>query len=102
MGESKISIPKDRIAEFCKRNRVRKLSLFGSVLRKDFGPDSDVDFLVEFEPGARIGLIRLSGLEIELGNIVGRKVDLNTPGFLSKYYRDQILAEADVQYDAAQ
>ena len=102
MGESKISIPKDRIAEFCKRNRVRKLSLFGSILRKDFGPDSDVDFLVEFEPGARIGLIRLSGLEIELGNIVGRKVDLNTPGFLSKYYRDQILAEADVQYDAAQ
>ena len=102
MGEGKISIPKDRIAEFCKRNRVRKLSLFGSVLRKDFGPDSDVDFLVEFEPGARIGLIRLSGLEIELGNIVGRKVDLNTPGFLSKYYRDQILAEADVQYDAAQ
>jgi len=102
MSESKISIPKDRIAEFCKRNRVRKLSLFGSALRKDFGPDSDVDFLVEFEPGARIGLIRLSGLEIELGNIVGRKVDLNTPGFLSKYYRDQILAEADVQYDAAQ
>ena len=102
MSESKISIPKDRIAEFCKRNRVRKLSLFGSVLRKDFGPDSDVDFLVEFEPGARIGLIRLSGLEIELGNIVGRKVDLNTPGFLSKYYRDQILTEADVQYDATQ
>jgi uncharacterized protein len=102
MSESKISIPKDRIAEFCKRNRVRKLSLFGSALRKDSGPDSDVDFLVEFEPGARIGLIRLSGLEIELGNIVGRKVDLNTPGFLSKYYRDQILAEADVQYDAAQ
>jgi hypothetical protein len=100
MGGSKISIPKDRIAEFCKRNRVRKLSLFGSVLRKDFGPDSDVDILVEFEPGARIGLIRLSGLEIELGNIVGRKVDLNTPGFLSKYYCDQILVEADVQYDA--
>ena len=101
MGESKISIPKDRIAEFCKRNRVRRLSLFGSVIRKDFGPDSDVDILVEFEPDARIGLIHLSGLEIELGNIVGRKVDLNTPGFLSKYYRDQILAEADVQYDAA-
>ena len=96
------SIPKERIAEFCKRNHVRKLSLFGSVLREDFGPNSDVDILVEFEPGTRVGLIRLSGLEIELGNIVGRKVDLNTPGFLSKYYRDQILAEADVQYDAAQ
>ncbi len=102
MGEARISLPKDRIAEFCTRNRVHRLSLFGSVLREDFSPDSDVDILVEFEPGTRIGLIRLSGLEIELGKIVGRKVDLNTPGFLSKYYRDQILTEADVQYDAAQ
>ena len=101
MGEAMISIPKDIIAEFCQRNQVRRLSLFGSVLREDFSPDSDVDILVEFEPGTRIGLIRLSGLEIELGKIVGRKVDLNTPGFLSKYYRDQILTEADVQYDAA-
>ncbi len=101
MSEASIRLPKDRIAEFCERNQVRKLSLFGSVLREDFGPDSDVDILVEFEPGTRMGLIRLSGLEIELGEIVGRKVDLNTPGFLSKYYRDQILTEADVQYDAA-
>jgi len=101
MSQARISIPKDRITKFCVQNRVRRLSLFGSVLREDFGPDSDVDILVEFEPGARMGLIRLSGLEIELGKIVGRKVDLNTPGFLSKYYRDQILTEADVQYDAA-
>jgi predicted nucleotidyltransferase len=101
MGETKINIPKNRIVEFCKRNQIRRLSLFGSVLREDFGPASDVDVLVEFEPGARVGLIRLSGLEIELGDIIGRKVDLNTPGFLSKYYRDQILAEVDVQYDAA-
>ena len=101
MGEARINIQKNRIAEFCKRNRIRRLSLFGSVLREDFGPESDVDILVEFEPGTRIGLIRLAGLEIELGNIVGRKVDLNTYGFLSKYYRDQVLAEADVQYDAA-
>jgi hypothetical protein len=101
MGRAQIKIPKDQIAEYCKRNQVRRLSLFGSVLREDFGPDSDVDVLVEFEPGTRIGLIRLSGLEIELSNIVGRKVDLNTPGFLSKYFRDQILTEADVQYDAA-
>ena len=101
MSQARISIPKDRIAEFCVRNRVRRLSLFGSVLREDFGPDSDVDILVEFEPGARMGLIRLSGLEIELGKIVGRKVDLNTLGFLSKYYREQILTEADVQDDAA-
>lgn len=101
MSEARISIPKDRIVEFCKRNQIRRLCFFGSVLREDFGPDSDVDILVEFKPGTRMGLIRLSGLEIELGKIIGRKVDLNTPGFLSKYYRDQILTEADVQYDAA-
>jgi predicted nucleotidyltransferase len=101
MGDARISIPKDKISEFCEQNQVRRLSFFGSVLREDFGPDSDVDILVEFEPGTRMGLIRLSGLEIELGKIIGRKVDLNTPGFLNKYYRDQILAEADVQYDAA-
>ena len=101
MNKARISVPKDRIAEFCKCNQIRRLSLFGSVLREDFGPDSDVDVLVEFEAGTRVGLIRLSGLEIELGTIVGRKVDLNTPGFLSKYYRDQILGESKVQYDAA-
>ena len=101
MSEARISIPKDRIVEFCKRHQVRRLSLFGSVLREDFGPESDVDILVEFKPNTRMGLIQLSGLEIELGKIIGRKVDLNTPGFLSKYYRDQILTEADVQYDAA-
>jgi hypothetical protein len=101
MFRAKIDIPKERIAEFCRRHHIRKLSLFGSVLRDDFGPESDVDVLVEFEHGARVGLIRLAGLEIELGAIVGRKVDLNTQGFLSKYYRDQILDEAEVQYDAA-
>ena len=101
MGEARISIPKDKISVFCKQNQVRRLSFFGSVLREDFGPDSDVDILVEFEPGTRMGLIRLSGLEIELGKIIGRKVDLNTPGFLNKYYRNKILTEADVQYDAA-
>jgi len=71
------------------------------VLRGDFGPDSDIDVLVEFELGARVGLISLAGLELELGEIIGRKVDLNTPGFLSKYYRDRIINEAVVQYDAA-
>jgi predicted nucleotidyltransferase len=101
MNEDRIRIPEDRIADFCKRHHIRRLSFFGSVLREDFGPDSDIDVLVELKPGTRLGLIQLSGLEIELGRIFGRKVDLNTPGFLSKYYRDQILIEADVQYDAA-
>jgi hypothetical protein len=101
MGKAKINIRKEKIADFCKQNHIRRLCLFGSVLRGDFGPGSDIDVLVEFEPGTRVGLIRLSGLEIELGDIIGRKVDLNTPGFLSKYYRDKILGEAEVQYDAA-
>ena len=94
-------IPEKETADFCRRNHILKLSLFGSVLREDFGPDSDLDVLVEFEPETRAGLIRLAGLELELGQILGRKVDLNTPGFISKHYRDQVLAEAEVQYDAA-
>jgi hypothetical protein len=101
MGHTHVDIPKQQIAEFCRRNHIRRLALFGSVLRDDFGPESDVDVLVEFEAGARVGLLRLAGMEIELGEILGRKVDLNTPGFLSDYFRDQVLAEAEVQYDAA-
>jgi predicted nucleotidyltransferase len=94
-------IPKDKIEKFCKKHHIRKLSLFGSALRDDFTPESDLDILVEFKPGTRVGMIRLAGLEIELGEILGRKVDLNTPGFLSKYYRDKVLAEAAVHYDGA-
>jgi predicted nucleotidyltransferase len=97
-ARTNLKISRVKIAEFCKKNNIRKLAIFGSVLREDFGPDSDVDVLVDFEPGTRVGLIRLAGLEIEL---LGRKVDLNTPGFLSKYYRDEVLTEAVVHYDAA-
>ena len=97
-----LKISRRKVAEFCKKNNIRKLAIFGSALRKDFGLDSDVDVLVEFEPDTRVGLIRLAGLEIELGEILGRKVDLNTAGFLSKYYRDEVLTEAVVHYDAAQ
>ncbi len=100
MAEPRIDIPKGQIAEFCRRNHIRRLALFGSVLRDDFSPDSDVDVLVEFEPGTRIGL-RFFALELELSQMLGHKVDLNTPGFLSRYFRDQVLAEAEVQYDAA-
>lgn len=100
MPKARIDIPKDRIADFCRRNHIRRLALFGSVLRDDFRPGSDVDVLVEFEPDARIGL-RFFALEEELSEILGRKVDLNTPGFLSDYFRDEVLAEAEVQYDAA-
>jgi predicted nucleotidyltransferase len=100
MPRARIDIPKDMIAEFCRRNRIRRLALFGSVLRDDFRPESDVDVLVEFEPDARVGL-RFFALEEELSDLLGRKVDLNTAGFLSDYFRDEVLAEAEVQYDAA-
>lgn len=96
-----LNISKNQLAKFCKKNHITKLSLFGSSLRDDFRPDSDVDVLVEFEPEAHVGLIGFAGLELELSEILGRKVDLNTPAFISKYYRESILAEAEVQYDAA-
>jgi uncharacterized protein len=99
MGRAKIELPKDRIAEFCRRHHIRRLALFGSVLREDFLPTSDVDVLVEFAPGFAPGLEFFS-LENELSEILGRKVDLNTPAFLSKYFRDRVLAEAEVEYVA--
>ena len=80
---------------------IRRLALFGSVLRDDFRPDSDVDVLVEFEPSHVPGFFGLFEMEQELGEIVGRKVDLNTPGSLSKYFRAQVLAEAVPLHDAA-
>ena len=96
----KIQIPREEIEAFCRRHRIRKLALFGSVLRDDFTPESDVDVLVEFEPGTRVGL-RFFTLEQELSALFGRKVELYTPGFLSKYFRDRVLAEAEILYVAA-
>ena len=95
-----IDMPHDRIAEFCRRRHIRKLSLFGSILRDDFRPDSDIDVLVEFEPGARTGFAFFA-MQDELSTILGRNVDLNTVGFLSKYFCDKVLQEAQVLYDAA-
>lgn len=94
MSSLPIDIPHDAIADFCRRNGIRRLALFGSVLRNDFTSESDIDILVEFEPAKRIGLIGFAGLEIELSEILGRKVDLNTAGGLSKYFVDQVLREA--------
>jgi predicted nucleotidyltransferase len=94
-----LDFSQDRLAEFCKRHRIRRLALFGSVLREDFGPNSDVDVLVEFEPGVRTGF-KFFAIQQELAEIIGRKVDLNTPECLSKYFRHQVLAEAEVQYAA--
>jgi uncharacterized protein len=97
---TKILIDRQKITDFCRGHHIRKLAFFGSVLRSDFGPESDVDVLVEFEAGHVPGLAFLS-MEEELSQILGRKVDLNTPGFLSPYFRDRALAEAEVQYAQA-
>ena len=94
-----ISIPRHRIAEFCRRHHVRRLSLFGSVLRDDFRPDSDIVMLVAIEHGRTQGLGFLA-MQEELSEILGRKVDLNTPNFLSRHVRDQVMAEASLQYAA--
>ena len=95
----RIAIPKEPLAQFCHRHHIRKLSICGSALREDFHPDSDVDVLVEFEPGHVPGLIRLAGMELELSALLGgRKVDMNTPRCLSRYFRDEVLAQAKVQY----
>jgi predicted nucleotidyltransferase len=97
-----VPVDRDEIAGFCRKHHVRRLSLFGSVLRDDFGPDSDVDVLVEFEPGHVPGLLRISRMERELSELfAGRKVDLRTPADLSRYFRDDVLSTAEVQYDAA-
>ncbi len=93
----KVDLPKEKIADFCRRYHIRKLAVFGSALREDFRPDSDLDVLVEFDPGHTPGLA-FFGMEQELSELLGRKVDLNTPQFLSPYFRDKVLAEAEVQY----
>lgn len=95
------TVPKTQLAEFCRRNHIRRLALFGSVLREDFGPLSDIDVLVEFEPGHVPGL-RFIRLQDELSALFGgRRVDLVTPKFLNHRIRDEVLRSAEVQYAAA-
>ncbi|CAN5567554.1 nucleotidyltransferase [soil metagenome] len=99
---ARITVDQEKIREFCSKHRIRRLSLFGSVLREDFSPESDVDVLVEFEPGHVPGLLRIARMERELSEFVGgRRVDLRTPQDLSRYFREDVLAEVEVQYDAA-
>jgi len=98
---AKISVPKDAIAAFCRRHHIRRLAFFGSVLRDDFGPDSDIDVLVEFEPDRVPSLFGIARMERELSALFdGRKVDLRTPEDLSRYFRQKVLAEAEVEYEA--
>lgn len=100
MTRSRIDIPKANIAEFCRKHHITRLALFGSVLRYDFTDASDVDVLVEFHPDHIPGFAFFE-MQRELSSILGRTVDLNTPGFISPYFRDDVFREAEDQYVAA-
>lgn len=99
MATIAIQLPKAELAEFCRQNQIRRLSLFGSALTDRFGPESDVDLLVEFEPGARISYFDLARMEISLTDLVGRQVDLRTPKELSRYFRDKVVATSEQIYE---
>lgn len=97
--KSTVDLPKEKIAEFCRRHHIRRFAVFGSALRSDFRPDSDIDVLVEFDPEYVPGLLGMARLERELSALLGgRKVDLRTPEDLSRYFRQEVLREAEVQY----
>jgi predicted nucleotidyltransferase len=98
MKQTAIEIPEAGLAAFCRQHHIRRLAFFGSVLRDDFRPDSDVDVLVEFEAGCSVGLIRMARIERELSNLLGHEVDLRTPAELSRYFRDEVVRTAEVQY----
>jgi uncharacterized protein len=93
----RIDVPRDKLADFCRRHHIRRLAFFGSVLRDDFTPDSDIDVLVEFQVGSTHGFA-FARMQDELSEILGRRVDLNTVNSLSKYFRDEVLAEAEELY----
>jgi uncharacterized protein len=93
-----IAVPTELVAAFCQRNHIRRLSLFGSVLREDFRPDSDIDVLVEFEPGAKISLFTMGGMQVDLSELFGREVDLKTSEDLSPYFRQKIIDQAQPIY----
>ncbi len=96
---ARIDIPREEIAEFCRRNRVRRMALFGSVIRDDFRPESDVDILVEFEPGYAAGFVFFQ-MRRELTAMLGREVDMHTAASLSPYFRQEVLDEAEEIYVA--
>ena len=97
----RIPVSKEKIEDFCRRNGICRLGFFGSVLRDDFSPESDVDVLVEFKPEARVGLITLAGMEIELSEVLGHRAEMHTVRSLNPQFRDEVLEQAEVLYDAA-
>ena len=95
-----VSVPKDALAAFCRKHGIIRLSVFGSALRADFKPESDVDVLVDFEPESVPGLLGIAEMELELSDLFeGRRVDIRTPEDLSQYFRQEVLDTAEVQYD---
>ncbi len=96
-----VDVPHDELAALCERYRIRRLMLFGSVLRADFGPGSDVDVLVEFEPDARVGFFKFIDIQDALSELLGRQVDLNTPQSLSRHFREKAMRTARVLYERA-
>ena len=95
-----LPIDREAVSAFCQRHHIARLALFGSVIRDDFGPESDIDVLVEFQPGTRVGFAFIR-MQDELSAVLGRTVDLHTPRSLSKYFRDQVLRDAEALYVAA-
>jgi predicted nucleotidyltransferase len=97
----RINVSSDELAAFCRRYRIRKLSFFGSVLRDDFAPGSDVDVLVEFELDARVHFLSFVQMQEDLSELLGRQVDLHTPNSLSRHFRPKVLQVAEVMYERA-
>jgi uncharacterized protein len=99
MNRERPGLPKDVIEDFCRRHHITRLAVFGSYLREDFGPESDIDILVDFDPDHIPSLFDVAGMEIELSELLdGRKVDMRTPQDLSRYFREEVVAKAEVQY----
>ena len=91
-------LTKEEIKAFCKKNHIKKLSFFGSILRDDYKLGSDIDILVEFEPQQRVGMLQMAAMELQLSKLLKREVDIRTPAELSRYFRDEVLANARVEY----
>ncbi len=98
---TRIEVPDAALKQWCHRHAIRRMAFFGSVLRDDFTAQSDIDVLVEFEPGSRVGLITLAGMEIDLGRMLGRHVEIHTIKGLNPLFRDDVLGSAEVHYEHA-
>ena len=99
MNPDRVNITKNQIADFCEKNHILRLAFFGSVLRNDYRPDSGIDILVYLDRSVPTGLMEMARMERQLSEMIGRKVDLRTPNELSVYFRDDVIAEAEIIYE---